>query len=247
MEELVSRVNKVVFQDGDTIVKVFNEAKPVSDVFNEALNLARANEAGINTPKPVSVAKIEDSWALTTSRIPGKTLQELMDENPEKIEKYLMMFVDFQIDIHAHRAPLLQRQKDKYSRMIASLTDVLDATTRYELDMRLDGMPNEVDVCHGDFNPSNVIVGDDGELYACDWAHATQGSAAADAAISYMLFEMEDHELAQKYLDLYCKKSDTPRQVVHNWLSIVAAAELSRGREKDYDFMMSWIDVVDYQ
>ncbi len=24
MEELVSRVNKVVFQDGDTIVKVFN-------------------------------------------------------------------------------------------------------------------------------------------------------------------------------------------------------------------------------
>ena len=114
--------------------------------------------------------------------------------------------------------------------------------------MRLDGMPNEVSVCHGDFNPTNVIVGDDGKLYACDWAHATQGSGAAGAAISYLLFEIDDHEMARRYLDLYCKKSDTPKQVVRNWMSIVAAAELSRRREESAkDFLLRWIDVVDYQ
>ena len=42
--------------------------------------------------------------------------------------------------------------------MIDSL-DQLNATTRYNLQERLDGMTKEFKVCHGDFNPSNVIVG----------------------------------------------------------------------------------------
>lgn len=248
MEKIVTRGNKKVYVDGENIVKVFNDTKPVSDVFNEALNLARVHEAGIRTPEPVSVSKIDGSWALTTTYVPGRVMADLMAENPDKVDTYLKMFVDFQIDIHNHRAPLLQHQKDKYARMISSVKDVLDATTRYELEMRLDGMPNEVQVCHGDFNPSNVIVGDDGQLYACDWAHATQGSGAAGAAISYLLFEIDDHDLAKRYLDLYCKKSDTPKQVVRNWMSIVAAAELARRREgKATEFLMRWIDVVDYQ
>lgn len=56
MEEVVTRGNKVVYRDGDSLVKVFNDAKPASDVFNEALNLARVQETGINTPDPVSVS-----------------------------------------------------------------------------------------------------------------------------------------------------------------------------------------------
>ena len=48
--ELVRRGNKVVYDLGDKIVKVFNETKPVSDVFNEALNLARINR--VRHPQP---------------------------------------------------------------------------------------------------------------------------------------------------------------------------------------------------
>lgn len=247
MEEVVTRGNKVVYRDGDSLVKVFNDAKPASDVFNEALNLARVQETGINTPDPVSVSQVDGDWALVTTFIPGRTMAELMDENPDKEDQYLMQFVDFQLDIHAHTAPLLQRQKDKYTRMIQSLTDVLDATTRYELEMRLDGMPNETHVCHGNYNPSNVIVAEDGTLYACDWAHATQGSGACDAAISYLLFALTSKERAEKYLDLYCKKSDTPKQIVRTWMSIVAASELSRRRHEADEFLLQWVDVVDYQ
>ncbi len=48
------------------IVKVFNETKPVSDVFNEALNLARINECGIRSPKALEVSQLENAngWAL---------------------------------------------------------------------------------------------------------------------------------------------------------------------------------------
>ena len=64
--ELVKRGNKVVYDLGDKIVKVFNETKPLSDVFNEALNLARINECGIRSPQVLQVSEIENGggWAM---------------------------------------------------------------------------------------------------------------------------------------------------------------------------------------
>ena len=47
-----------------------------------------------------------------------------------------------------------------------SLKDVYKRQ-RYNLMERLDGMKKEFQICHGDFNPSNVIVAEDGQLYVC--------------------------------------------------------------------------------
>ena len=246
--ELVRRGNKVVYDLGDKIVKVFNETKPVSDVFNEALNLARINECGIRSPKALEVSQLENAngWALVTEKVPGTTLAEKMAAEPQRFGEYLEMFVDLQIEIHGYTSPLLNRQRDKFARMIDSL-DQLNATTRYNLQERLDGMTKEFKVCHGDFNPSNVIVGDDGQLYVCDWAHATQGSPAADVATTYLLFALNSKDQAEAYLELYCDRADMPMQVVRQWTSIVAASELARKRNVNDEFLKDWIDVVDYQ
>lgn len=246
--ELARRGNKVVYDLGDKIVKVFNETKPVSDVFNEALNLARINECGIRSPRALEVTQIEDGgWALVTSKVPGTTLAEKMAAEPARFYEYLEQFVDLQIEIHSFRSPLLPRQRDKYARMINSLEE-LNASTRYDLLQRLDGMKLETNVCHGDFNPTNVIVGDDGQLSVCDWAHATQGAPAADAAMTYLLFALQDKQQADAYLELYCDRADEPVQIVRSYLSIVAASELARKRGGANDeFLMSCIDVFDYQ
>lgn len=246
--EVARRGNKVVYDLGDKIVKVFNETKPVSDVFNEALNLARINECGIRSPKALEVAQVDEGgWALVTTKVPGVTLAEKMAAEPARFYEYLEQFVDLQIEIHSFRSPLLNRQRDKYARMINQL-DQLNASTRYDLLQRLDGMKIETNVCHGDFNPSNVIVGDDGKLYVCDWAHATQGAPAADAAMTYLLFALEDKQQADAYLELYCNRADEPIQIVRSYMSIVAASELARKRGGANDkFLMSCIDVFDYQ
>mgnify|MGYP000697784733 CR=1 FL=1 len=82
--ELVKRGNKVVYDLGDKIVKVFNETKPLSDVFNEALNLARINECGIRSPKVLQVSEIENGggWAMETTKIPGTVMAEKMLAEP---------------------------------------------------------------------------------------------------------------------------------------------------------------------
>ena len=83
----------------------------------------------------------------------------------------------------------------------------LNATIRYELDTRLESTPKHNKVCHGDFNPSNVIITADGTPYILDWSHASQGNAAADAAITYLLFKLNgEDETAEKYLKLYSIK-----------------------------------------
>lgn len=245
---VAERGNKKVYDLGDKIAKVFNESKPVSDVFNEALNLARINETGIRSPKALEVSEVEGAgWGILTEKVPGTTLADKMAEDPSRFYEYLEQLVDLQIEIHGFKSPLLNRQRDKYARMINGLTQI-NATTRYNLLERLDGMKKEFHVCHGDFNPTNIIVGDDGELYVCDWAHATQGSPAADAAMTYLLFALQDKQQAEAYLELYCDRADIPMQIVRRWMSIVAASELARSRaEADAEFLLSWIDVVDYQ
>lgn len=247
--ELVRRGNKVVYDLGDKIAKVFNETKPVSDVFNEALNLARINECGIRSPKALEVTKLEGDeagWTLITTKVPGVTLAEKIEAEPQRFGEYLEQFVDLQIEIHGYTSPLLNRQDDKYARMINSL-EAINATTRYNLLERLDGLKKGTAVCHGDFNPSNVIVSEDGTLSVCDWAHATQGAPAADVAMTYLLFSLTSKEQAEAYLDTYCERADMAKQIVRQWLPVIAASELARKRKVNEEFLMSWVDVFDYQ
>ena len=240
------RTDKTVYRDGDMAIKVFNEDYSKADVLNEALNQARVEETELNVPKVIEVTKIDGKWAIVTQFVPGKTLDALMKEHPEKQDEYLNLFVDLQLKVHQQKAPLLNKLKDKMNRKIAQTT--LDATTRYELHTRLEGMPKHNKVCHGDFNPSNIIITDDGDAYILDWSHATQGNASADVARTYLLFCLQgDRELADRYLDLFCKKSDTAKQYVQQWLPIVAASQSVKGKPEERDFLLSWVNVVDYE
>lgn len=243
---IVARPYKKVYLSGDSVVKVFEESHPKKYIFNEALNQAIVEETGLNTAKVQEVSQIDGKWALVLERKRGKTMEEVMDEDPANLEKYMDQFVSLQLEMHSKQAPMLNKLKDKLNRQISSLT-AISATTRYELHTRLDSMPKHVKVCHGDFIPSNVIVGEDGSLTVIDWAHATQGNASADAAMTYLLFALKDQKKADMYLRLFCEKSDTALQYVQRWLPIVAAAQLTKHNDLEQDFLMRWIDVVEYE
>lgn len=239
------RNNKTVYRDGDKAIKVFDANFSKSDILNEALNQARVEEAGIRVPKVLEVSVIDGKWAIVSEYIPGKTMAQLMEENPQDKDAYLEQFVDLQMEVHTHRAPLLNKLHDKMKRKIDETG--LDATTRYELHTRLDSTPHHNKVCHGDFNPSNIIMAEEGP-YILDWSHATQGNASADVARTYLLFWLNgDIDGAKKYLNLFCKKSDTARQYVERWLPIVAASQSVKGKPQEREFLLSWVDVAEYQ
>jgi tRNA A-37 threonylcarbamoyl transferase component Bud32 len=240
------RTNKTVYRDGDKAIKVFNEDFKKADILNEALNHARVEETALHVPKLMEVCMIEGKWAIVTEFISGKTLDRLMNENPAKHDEYMEQFVNLQLAMHAQTCPLLPRLRDKMDRKINSAD--LDATTRYDLHTRLEALPRHNKLCHGDFNPTNIIIREDGTPYILDWSHATQGNASADAARTYLLFSLAGKTAeAEQYLNLFCRMSDTARQYVQKWIPIVAASQSVKGKPEERAFLLRWVDVVDYE
>ena len=240
------RNNKTIYRDGDRCVKVFSTDYSKAEVLNEALNQARVEEVGLHIPKVLEVCTIDSQWSIVSEFIKGKTLSQLMQEEPEKKDEYLALFVDLQLEVQSKSCPLLTKLKDKMNRKICMAE--LDATTRYDLHTRLEGMPKHSKLCHGDFRPSNIIITEDGTPYILDWSHATQGNASADAARTYLCFWLKgDIGGAEKYLDLFCEKSGTDKRYVQKWMPIVAASQSVKGNAKEREFLLSWANVVDYE
>ena len=240
------RNNKTIYRDGDRVVKVFNEDFSKADVLSEALGQARIEQTSLNVPKVLEVTVIEGKWAIVSQYIPGKTLSQIMEEDPDNWERYLEQLVDLQLQVHSQSCPLLGRLKDKMNRKIEQAD--IDATTRYDLHTRLEGMPRHNKVCHGDFRPSNIIITPEGVPYILDWSHVTQGNASADVARTYLLFCLKgEQERAERYLDFFCAKSGTDRRYVQKWMPIVAASQSVKGNEEERAFLLHWAGVVEYE
>jgi len=251
LEKIIAvRTAKTIYRDGDKVIKLMGEEYPAPDVLSEAHNLAVVEEAGLKTPRLVEVTKINGKWAIVWEYVEGTSLDKLLEKNKDKGQQYIdslmERFVDIQIDMHRYSATRLPLLTEKMERKIKA--SELDATARYELLGRLASMPKHTKLCHGDFNPSNVVITDKDEAYIIDWSHASQGNASADAAHTYMLFWLSGNiALAEKYLALFCKKSDTAKQYVEKWLSIVAASQLYKAKPEQKEFLLHWANIAEYQ
>ena len=237
---------KTVYRDGDKCIKVFDETYSKADVLHEALNQALVEETGLFIPRVLDVEMIDGKWSIISDYIKGKTMDQLMKEDPSREKEFLDSFVSLQMEVHSKNCIRLASLKEKMKRKISQAD--LDATTRYDLHTRLEGMPRHERLCHGDFNPSNIIVTEDGRYCILDWAHATIGNASADVARTYLLFWLEGKmELAEAYLNLFCMKSGTSTEYVQKWMPIVAASQSVKGNEKEREFLLGWANVVEYE
>jgi aminoglycoside phosphotransferase (APT) family kinase protein len=249
LEKIIAvRTAKTIYLDREKnkVIKVMGDEYPASDVLSEALNLAAVGETSLKVPRLAEVTRINGKWAIVWEYIKGTTLAELMEKNKDRFNEYLERFVDIQLEMHKYSATRLPLLVDKMHRKI--LASGLDATTRYELRTRLDSLPRHVKLCHGDFNPTNIIITEKDEAYIVDWSHAAQGNASADAAQTYLLFWLAGNiSAAGKYLGLFCKKSDTAKQYVEKWISIVSASQLVKAKPQERELLLHWTNVTDYE
>lgn len=238
---------KSIYVDGERVYKVFEKGFPKDEVLHEAFVTSRVEQIdGLKVSKILAFYQDEEGrYVIEKEYIPGKTLLQLMREQPERRDEYIEQMVDLQLQIFSKKAPLLQKMKDKLSYQINGL-NTIDAATRYELLTRLESMPRHFKLCHGDFRPSNIIVRDDGAMYLIDWVHATQGNASGDVARSYLSLYLEDEALAQSYYDCFCKKTKTDSTYVKKWLPIIAAANLTKERPEETALLESWLNIADH-
>ncbi len=232
------RTSKTVYRDGDACIKVFGDHYAKSDVLSEAMNQSLIEDLGLPIPRVRAVTMIEGKWAIVADYIQGKTLERLMKEEPARRDEYIAMLVDLQCTIHEKTCPTLVRQRDMLNRHIGLCE--LDATTRFSLHHRVETMSRRLRVCHGDLDPSNIVMSEDGSLHVLDWSYAVQGDPTADAALTSLLFGLRDsEEAAARYLELFCERSGADSAEIKRWIPVVAAARSTRGNEADRQYLIS--------
>ena len=235
------RNSKTVYCEGDSSFKVFNDQYKQSDVLSEALNQARLEETGLNIPKILEVTVINGKWAIVYEHIKGKNLAALMTEHPEKKDEYIDKFINLQLDVLSKKCPELTLLSDKLTRNICD-TDFA-ATVRYDLLDRLNDMPKHTKICHGDFNPSNIVISDKNAPFILDWSHAAKGNGAADAAGTYLYFLYGgETETAESYLNGICEKSGTERGYVERWFPIIAASKSAKAGKDQKKFYTAIVE-----
>ncbi|MCM1167346.1 MAG: aminoglycoside phosphotransferase family protein [Lachnospiraceae bacterium] len=249
LKKLIAESEKVrVYEADGRCVKVFKDPdEPKSVVLYEALTHTRVEETGFaRIPQFEGITKIDGQWAVIYEHIPGKTFEQLMRENPAEADGYLGKMADLQIEVNSLHSAKISRLTDYLKRSIEGL-DMIDDVKKYDLLTRLEAMPKHIKLCHGDLSPDNIIAGEDG-AFIVDWLKAKQGNAAADVARTYFNFCLKHHtEWGERYLKIYCNKTGTPVNYVHDWLPIVAAAQLKFRRPEQRELLLTWIDIADYR
>ena len=236
---IAHRDNKTIYRDGDKSIKVFNLNYPKTDVLNEALNQASVEATPLNTPRLLEVLKIDGRWAIISDYISGKTLSDLMRDNPDKYDEYLEIFVELQLLVNEQKVDDLNTLKEKMTRRIPKAD--MPSEVRARLMESLSAMPDGDRVCHGDFFPSNIIIAAYGTPYIIDWSHVTQGNPSADAAWTFLLFVTAgEPEHADKYLDCYCRLSGTDAEVIRRWIPLVAATQAAKGTDCERAELLKW-------
>lgn len=247
--EIAKYAHKTIRQEGNKVYKEFDETYPKASVFNEALNQVRIEETDINIPHILDVSQKDGKWTIVMEYIEGETLAERMEKHPEKMEEHIDKLVELEVDLHKHQAPAnLNRLRAKMRRKLADPELDINPSIRYELQMRLDSVPKSTKLCHGDFEPRNIIFAKSGKTYIIDWSHAAQGNSGSDAAKTYMVLTLKyGKEVGDMFLKKFSIAADMPMQYIQQWMPIMAASHLLRTNERHKEFLMGWLDVFDYE
>ena len=231
------RTDKIVYRDGNTVLKVFDPSYSTADIFNEALNQARIEETGFPVPKIMEILKLDGKWAIRREYAEGITLERFMLENPEERESCLDLFTDVQRDVFALKARQLNRQKHKLAQRISRAP--ISDEKRERLLENLFTLPDGDATLHGDFIPSNVVLLPHGGHCVLDWTHVTEGNENEDVARTYLqLLRRFDESTAERYLALYIGKSQVRRGDVLAWMASATVALLALCRPSERDFYL---------
>ena len=246
LEKIIAvRTTKTVFRDGDKCIKQFGPEHSKAKILGEAAVHAKIEETGLPIPAILEVTKAGGKWAIVTEYVAGKTLERLMEEEPEKKAEHMERFIDAHIKIATANGSGLPKLKELLTEHLKAAD--LSGAALYELLMRMESLPEGGAVCHGDFAPSNLIVGEKGGCIT-DWRRAAQGAPAADAARTYLLFWLAgDIDGADAYIEGYCKKSGVKKTEIEQWIPIRAAERLALKRAEEREFLLYWVNVVDYE
>ncbi len=243
-KELGSGGTSNVYEWGENeVIKVY---KPhvTDDVIDNELYIGQIlNNHSLAIPRLIGSINMNDKKALIYERISGMIMAEPILQGVYKTE-LANTFAQMHYDIHQKIIPELPSQYEFLKNRIVELTSILG--DRAELLLKLlDRIPRANMLCHGDYQPLNVI-GEGNEYRVIDWNGACTGNPILDVAWTYMtlnspaikqvlpepIWELVVN-FAKDYVIYYCKLSGTHQEDIIRCLPITAARRLYDNNQQE--------------
>lgn len=200
IKSIYEKGHKIVYKDGDKIIKTYDDSYDTSLVLNEALNQSKVYEAGISAPRVYEVKKVNDRLGIVMDFVEGENLEALVKRNEKDVIKYIDVFANTYHHLISNRTLNLNNSYGRIKNKI--FASDLPANIKYGLFYKLREMEFSRDIIHGDYTLSNVIITKENNAVILDWGHVAFGDKKLDMAITYALFELEGRkDMGELYLD----------------------------------------------
>lgn len=163
----------ILFQNERTTIEEFENyiiKKTNNSLEGEAKNLQEANRLSIPSPKFIEV----NNNLLKMEKIEGLLLDF------KSFESYIDNFCNLHKKILFTKSPKLVKFEDIISTLKIMPNEIKEIfLTKYN------SIPKQDSFCHGDYQPNNIIIGDD-QLYVIDFESSFSGHPMLDVCMTYI-------------------------------------------------------------
>ncbi len=243
----------------DAVIKVLRTGFRDELIQIEADRTRAVAGLGLPAPRVLDVTSVAGRPALVVERVDGESMLSRLTHHPQQ----LVTLARLQADLHANLTSVRAASfgAESLPPLTARLTDRIGSADALSADLKqglLNGLlslSGEDCLCHGDFHPDNIILGEKGPVII-DWLDATSGPAAADAARSHLLLSLAAPPQGQSllrraalnsartlfrraYLRRYRQQTGLPADALAAWMPIVAAARLAEGVNGEADRLVA--------
>lgn len=234
------RTAEILTYDQDRVLKLYRSYIPVAFVEAEFKISMSVYHAGIASPEPFEIIDYDGRKGIVYQRVSGKTMLKSISEKPWSVGKEAVRMARVHHNIHEQSVSGLPKQKEILTERIEQ-APILSLQEKEKIIEYLSSLREDSKLCHGDFHPDNIILGD--REWIIDWMTGMVGNPAGDVArtvlllrlgtmpdeiprvIKYMISRIRK-QLLNRYLIAYNKESKLNNQEINQWIVPVAAARL---------------------
>ena len=225
--------------DEETIVKLYYPRVKEEEIEREKDLAKKAFVLGVPTAISYDIVEANGRTGVVYEMINSKTLSELIQDHPDKVEGYVTIYAQVCAQLHSIQAGDLDLPdfKDINRIDIENISGVTDEERQY-LYQFLDLVPDRQSCVHGDLNINNVMV-QNGECCLIDMGEFSIGMPAFD--ISRILFSMEFAAPAvTEFNEFYKLPQQTVKGILDSFLKQYYQADsLEEAEKKNAD--VEWL------
>ena len=229
MEFIANGAQADLYKNNGKAIKLFKKNISKDEIEYE-MNLQKmAFELDLPVPEIYDIVEIDGKFGIIMEYIDGVPIGNIIQKNKNEVIEYLTKSIEIQINLNKIIADNFPPMREKLQRKIISVKSLDNGLKHKTLEI-LNKINFNKYLCHGDFHVFNLLETKNG-IKIIDWVDSSSGNSEADVCRTYLLYKMYSEEIAEMFIETYCKMTRIKKERILNWISIIAAVKLSESIE----------------